>query len=375
MLLMLVTLIFAAVCFLGYSNGANDNFKGVASLFGSRTCGYRMAISWATVTTFAGSVAAIFLAQALLEKFSGKGLVPDTLAVSPQFVLAVALGAGATVLLATLLGFPISTTHSLTGALVGAGVIAVGSQVNLAALSKTFVMPLLLSPLLATATGAILYLFFHFIRLRSGVTKEMCACVGIEQQVVPLPQPNGVFAAQILPTLSATLDEPVACTQRYTGIVLGLNAGRLLDMLHFLSAGAVGFARGLNDTPKIAALLLVGGALHISWGIVAVAAAIAVGGLLNAEKVAETMSYKITGMNPGQGFAANLSTALLVTTASVHGLPVSTTHVSVGSLLGMGIATRQARWKPVLGVLASWVITLPCAALLAVGAYWLVRPF
>jgi PiT family inorganic phosphate transporter len=77
------------------------------------------------------------------------------------------------------------------------------------------------------------------------------------------------------------------------------------------------------------------------------------------------MSHRITGMNPGQGFAANLSTALLVTTASFHGLPVSTTHVSVGSLVGMGLVTGQARWKPVLGVLASWIITLPCAALLA----------
>ncbi|MGH7947351.1 MAG: inorganic phosphate transporter, partial [Opitutaceae bacterium] len=74
---MLSACIFAAVCFLAYSNGANDNFKGVASLFGSRTCSYRTAISWATVTTFAGSVAAVFLAEALLKKFSGKGLVPD----------------------------------------------------------------------------------------------------------------------------------------------------------------------------------------------------------------------------------------------------------------------------------------------------------
>jgi PiT family inorganic phosphate transporter len=117
---MLGALIFFAVCFLAYANGANDNFKGVASLFGSRTCGYRTAISWATVATFAGSVTALFLAQALIKKFSGKGLVPDDLVASPQFVLAVACGAGATVILATLLGFPISTTHGLTGALVGA---------------------------------------------------------------------------------------------------------------------------------------------------------------------------------------------------------------------------------------------------------------
>src|SRR5262245_46225757 len=137
------TILFLATCFLAYANGANDNFKGVASIFGSRTASYRTAISWATVTTFAGSVAAIFLAQALLRKFSGKGLVPDALTASPSFLLAVALGAGGTVILATLTGFPISTTHGLTGALVGAGLIAVGGQVNFAALGKNFVMPLL----------------------------------------------------------------------------------------------------------------------------------------------------------------------------------------------------------------------------------------
>jgi len=96
--------------------------------------------------------------------------------------------------------------------------------------------------------------------------------------------------------------------------------------------------------------------------------------LLNARKVADTMSNKITDMNPGQGFAANFATALLVNTASYHGLPVSTTHVSVGSLLGIGIATGQAKWKPVMGVLLSWVITLPCAAVLAAVAYLLLRP-
>ncbi len=370
---MMSALIFLAVCFLAYSNGANDNFKGVASLFGSRTCGYRTAISWATVATFAGSVTALFLAQALLKKFSGKGLVPDALVASPQFVLAVALGAGATVILATLLGLPISTTHGLTGALVGAGLASSAGAVNFTLLGTAFVMPLIVSPLLAVATGGLVYLAFRFARLRLGVTKEMCVCAGVEQLVLPLPQPNGVFAAQTMPTLSVAVDNPSACAQRYTGMVLGMNAGHLLDSLHFLSAGAVSFARGLNDTPKIAALLLVASALDIRWGLMAAAIAIALGGLLNARRVAETMSHKITGMNPGQGFAANLSTAALVTTASFHGLPVSTTHVSVGSLLGMGIVTGQTKWKPVLGVLASWVVTLPCAALLSGVAYRLVQ--
>jgi PiT family inorganic phosphate transporter len=307
----------------------------------------------------------MFLAQALLQRFSGRGLVPDALVASPQFVLAVALGAGATVILAATLGFPISTTHGLTGALVGASLGTAAGVVHPTVLGQVFVLPLLLSPLLAVATGGTLYLAFRFARLRLGVTKEMCVCAGVEQVVLPLPQPSGMFAAQTLPVLSLAVDNPAACTQRYRGTVFGVSAGRMLDTLHFLSAGAVGFARGLNDTPKMAGLLFVASALDIRLGLLTVAAGMAVGGLLSARRVAETMSHRITDMNPGQGFAANLSTALLVTTASFHGLPVSTTHVSVGSLVGMGLVTGQTQWKPVLGVLASWLITLPCAALLA----------
>lgn len=371
---MIIPFLFLSVCFLAYSNGANDNFKGVASLFGSRTCGYRAAISWATVTTFAGSVTAIFIAQGLLKKFSGKGLVPDALTASPPFLLAVAVGAGLTVILATVLGFPISTTHGLTGALVGAGLVAAGDRVNFGALGRNFILPLLLSPMLAVALGMLVYLAFRLARLRSGVTKELCVCIGVEQEIVPMPQPNGLFAAQVRPQLRVALDEKTACVERYAGSFLGVGAGGLVNGLHVLSAGAVSFARGLNDTPKIAALLLVASALDIRWGLIAVAMAMATGGLLNAKKVAETMSHKITALNPGQGFAANLSTALLVATASYHGLPVSTTHVSVGALLGIGITTRQAKWKSVAGVLLSWVVTLPCAAVLAAVGYWLVRP-
>ena len=301
----------------------------------------------------------------------GQRLVPDALTLQPEFVLAVALGAGVTVILATLLGFPISTTHGLTGALVGAGLVAGASSVNFSALGRNFVTPLLLSPVIAVIAGATLYGILRALRLWFGVGKEMCVCIGTETQVLPVPSPDGVFAAEALPKLTVTADEHAVCLQRYTGSFLGINASRLVDGLHFLSAGAVSFARGLNDTPKIAALLLVATTLNIQWGLVAVAMAMAVGGLLNARKVADTMANKITGMNPGQGFAANLATALLVNMASYHGLPVSTTHVSVGSLLGTGITTRQAKWKPVIGVLLSWVITLPCAAVIAGSVYWL----
>src|SRR5438270_13271146 len=98
---MFIPFLILAVVFLAYSNGANDNFKGVASLFGSRTCSYQMALLCATLATGAGSLASAYFAQRLLVKFSGKGLLPDAMIAQPQFLLSVALGAGATVILAT----------------------------------------------------------------------------------------------------------------------------------------------------------------------------------------------------------------------------------------------------------------------------------
>jgi PiT family inorganic phosphate transporter len=202
----------------------------------------------------------------------------------------------------------------LTGALLGAGWIA--GDVNVAKLWEAFVKPLLLSPVLAIVLG-------------------------------------GVLQLVLKPAAKRT---------------------RLLDAAHFLSAGAVCFARGLNDTPKMAALLLGIGWLQVNAGMILVAIAMALGGLISAKQVAQTLSHKITGMNPGQGFAANLATALLVTTASLHGHPVSTTHVSVGALLGIGITTRQAKWKTAIPVLAAWVITLPVSALVAALLFKTLSP-
>lgn len=365
-------LLLIAVAFLAYSNGANDNFKGVASLFGSRTTTYRTALAWATITTFAGSVCSIFLAQSLLKKFSGKGLVPAALAGSEHFLLAVALGAGLTVILATRLGFPISTTHGLTGAIVGSGMAATGGQVAFGVLGRQFFLPLMLSPLIAVVLGALIYLAFRLVRLRLGITKESCFCVGSEQRVVPIAQPTSVLAVQQTAALAATIDGEAECSERYAGAYLGINCQRAMDAAHFLSAGVVSFARGLNDTPKMAALLLVVHAFDIRWGLVLVALAIALGGMLNARRVAETMSHRITAMNHGQGFSANLATGILVILASKFGLPVSTTHVSVGALFGIGVTTRQADFRVVSGILFSWLLTLPCAAILSGAAYWLL---
>lgn len=372
---MILPLLLASACFLAFSNGANDNFKGVASIYGSGTADYRTSITWGTLTTLAGSVASVFLAEVLLKKFSGKSLVPDAMTSDPSFLLAVAAGAGATVILATRLGFPVSTTHGLLGALIGAGWADGFDRVSLGALDKSFVVPLLLSPVLAVALGAVVYVAFHAARWRMGLAKQWCICVGVKEHLVPVPMGSNAFALSASPDpLMAFADyEVTRCTQRYSGSLIGVDAQRIIGIGLFASSGLVSFARGLNDTPKIAGVLLVVHWLAPTNAVMTAGAAMAAGGLLGARRVAETMSRKITTMNPGQGLAANLSTAALVLAASLNGLPVSTTHVAVGSLYGIGLTTGQANYRTMSAIVASWVLTLPCAALIAWVLYSVLR--
>lgn len=114
-------------------------------------------------------------------------------------------------------------------------------------------------------------------------------------------------------------------------------------------------------------------AFDLRWGFFAVATTMALGGLIQSRRIAETMSHKITPTNHGQAFSANLATGILVIVASLFGLPVSTTHVSVGSLFGVGLATGQADTRVMRNIALSWIITLPCAALLSAAAYALLR--
>ena len=367
-----LTVLFLATVFLAYSNGANDNFKGVATLFGSGATSYKSAITWATISTFAGSITSLFLAETLLKNFSGRGLVPNELAASPQFVLAVGLGAGLTVMLATLTGFPISTTHGLVGALVGAGLTAVGTNVNFSTLGALFFLPLLVSPLLAVGLGVMSYVAARGVRVKLGIQKEWCVCVDEAVRFVPIPQPAGLLALAPVTLPEISVGSTEQCRQQYKGKLFGGEVQRGLYLVHFLSAGSVGFARGLNDTPKIVALLLVIKTVDVKFGMLLVAAAMTIGGLLNARKVAITMSKKITPLNPGQGLTANLVTSSLVILASRFGLPVSTTHVSVGSLFGIGLITGEANRRVVSGILMSWLLTLPIAAIISAVAYAVV---
>jgi PiT family inorganic phosphate transporter len=366
-------IILGATLFVAYANGANDNFKGVATLFGSGTTPYRKALGWATITTLAGSLASLFLATKLISIFQGKGLVPSELSESEPFVAAVVLGAALTVMLATKIGMPISTTHSLTGALFGSGLVAVGLDLGFKALAINFFMPLLISPLCAVAIASFGFPLLSRALRWVNLNQENCLCV--EAGTPSMVTPEGVVFVETAPGLRVIVDREVICAQPASQTILGINGQKLLDAGHFVSAGAVSFARGLNDTPKIVALSLVAGAVDLRIPILRVAAMMALGGLVNARAVAWTVSKKITGMEPHHGLWANLVSSFLVVAASKWGVPVSMTHVSCGALFGIGIVNGRAQWRVIRTILMAWLLTLPTAAVLSAGVYLLVRQF
>lgn len=322
-----------ATLLVAFANGANDNFKGVATLFGSGLTRFWPAMIFATVTTLAGSGLAILLAEQLLSSFSGKGLVPATLTADVRYAAAVAFAAGATVMLATKLGLPVSTTHALIGGLLGAA-LAAGGTIDWTRLWTSFALPLLLSPILAfVSTGAL----------------TVCA------KLWNRPRKEG----------PAEESEP--------GLGEAQNDSRpVLNAVHWISAGAVSFARGVNDTPKMAALLLLWPEMSKINSLLLVGGAIAVGGLLAARQVAETLSHRITTMTPGNGVLANLATTAIVLSASRLGLPVSTTHVSGSALIGLGVITGGGRWRVIGLVALAWLLTVPLGVLLGLGTYAVV---
>jgi PiT family inorganic phosphate transporter len=376
----LIPLCLAAL-FLAYTNGANDNFKGVATLYGCDAASYRTTITLATVATFAGSISSIYLAAELIKTFSGAGVVPHDVAASPLFVIAVGLGAAATVGIATLLGLPISTTHAITGAIIGAGLITVGREINLGVLGKSFIAPLLISPLVAIALTFPLYRLFHKLPGWLGIGRQTCVCLGaarfvaIERLQLTPGQTSYAIAHTFQATSPIVVMSETDCRQKYQGRLLGVAVQQLMDGAHYVSAAAVSFARGLNDTPKILALLLVAQALDIRYAALGIAIAMGLGGILNGRKVARTMSKRISRMNDGQALTANLVTAFLVIVASRLGLPVSTTHVSVGAITGVGIINKSAQKEMISRILASWLITIPVAALLSSAVYLVARLF
>ncbi|WP_427160804.1 anion permease [Aliinostoc sp. HNIBRCY26] len=303
--------IFIATLFLAYAKGSNDNFKGVATLFGSRITSYQTAILWATFTTFAGALTSIFFADSLVQRFSGQGIVRDAIAQGDNFHIAVAIATALTVMIATNLGLPVSTAHSLIGAIFGASLVAIGLEANSKILLNSFVLPLFISPIIAISLSAGIYSLTEYIQ----------------------------------PKLSLAVNQ------------------KLVDNIHYISAGLICFIQGFYETPRLVSLVIVIEYFSRQGAIITIAMAMGLGGLISSQRIAETISLKITPINPTQGLSANIITSILVIIANFFALPISTTHVAVGSILGAGIITEKVNKFVVFKIIIAWILTLPTSTI------------
>jgi PiT family inorganic phosphate transporter len=360
---------------LAYANGANDVSKGIATLVGSGVTHYRRAILWGTAWTVFGGLLAAFVSAEMVKTFTNGVLAEAPETHGPALALSVMAGAILWIMFATWTGLPVSTTHAITGALAGAGFMALGKDGILwGSLFHKIALPLAISPVVALTLS---YLMAPAVRWSLSGWKGHCVCVFPAQSALLTVQQDG--GVRMVPTqqgLAAAVDAPACDTGPK---VLALRMGP--DTFHWLTSGLTSLARGLNDAPKIAALmmgytLLAGDAASAGMTPAFLLAALGMGAgsLCQGLRVTETLAEKVTKMDHLEGFSANLTTSLLVTVAARFGLPVSTTHVSTGAIIGMGVHTgiRQINWNMVYGMAGAWVITLPVSALLAAGGYFVL---
>lgn len=362
----IAVLAFAAL--LAFANGANDNSKGVATLVGHGGARPRAALLWAAATTGLGALTGALLGGGLIAAFRA-GFISTNAPLSTAFFVAVLAGACAWVLIATRTGLPVSTTHAILGGIVGAGLLEVGAAgIGWSALAVKAAVPLLLSPLLAMA---LVFLLGRPLAVLARRSERRCVCA--VESLEPRMQGGAALAARRL----ALVTGDVASCEAHSPVAAVSGRGAA-GAIHWATSGLIGFARGWNDTPKIVALALVAlpasSGSHAAFAVVALA--MALGGLLSGRRVLATLAQKITPLPLGESLAASGVSSLLVALASWRGLPVSTTHVTTGGILGAGMArsARDVRWHVVRDVALAWVVTIPAAALVAAATRFLLVP-
>jgi PiT family inorganic phosphate transporter len=348
--MVMAIVLLAATLALAWANGANDVSKGVAALAGSGVATPHAAWMLGVVATFAGGMAAIAWGSALGTLFGG-GFLKGASQLPIGAALSALAGAAGFVLLATWRRWPVSTTHALIGGILGAAIVQFGiREVAYQAVAVKFLFPLLLSPVLAIGLCALLLLANRWLEARVPQWTPGCCSRDDYQR------------------------DPFVCAPA------SKRPGRLARSLwlglHWFSGGAVSFARGLNDVPKIAALMV---PVFVAWPALALstygpqtaialtALAMTGGAILAGRRLLPVLATQVSTMTPTSGLFANLGTAILVFGATPLGFPVSTTHVATGSLIGVRVANHAPprAHDALRTILIAWVVTLPSAAMLS----------
>ncbi len=395
--------------YMAWAIGANDVANAMGTSVGSGALTLGSAVLVAGILEFAGA----FLAGGHVTDTVRKGMLDmDLVALRPEFLLygmlAALASAGTLLLVATRYGLPVSTTHSIVGAIVGFGAVGLGLEAVAWWKVTQIALSWLTSPLIG---GLLAYLIFSLIRR---------LILDRERPMENARRYGPVFYFYVffiigmltlfkgLKNLKLDFELPEALVLSFGLGLIGAGLGwlfirrvqagpsngdhrfrrveRVFVVLQILTACAVAFAHGSNDVANaigpLAAVVHVAQEMDVTgkspvepWMLGVGGIGIVIGLATWGYRVMETVGKKITELTPSRGFAAELGAATTIVVASRLGIPVSTTHVLVGSVLGVGLARGIGvlDMRVVGRILVSWAMTLPIAAVLSVFFFYFFK--
>ncbi|MCW2960173.1 MAG: Phosphate transporter [Thermoleophilia bacterium] len=320
----LVMVILLALVF-DFTNGFHDTANSIATMVGTRALDPKIAVAYAAVLNFIGALSGSEVAATV-----GKGIIEAAPNVATLEVALAGLAGAITWNLVTwFYGLPSSSSHALVGGLVGAAVAQGNTTIYWSGVREKVLIPSLIAPMLGLIGGLVV----------------------------------------------------MAILMRMVGGMSPRTGNKAFRRAQILSGGWLSFAHGLNDAQKAMGVmmlaLIAAGSLDSSvseppmWVKLSAALAMGLGTYAGGWKIIKTLGGKMVKMSPMQGFSASIASAGILTFAEHNGMPVSTTHVVTGSVLGAGAAKRvsSVRWTVVGDILTAWIMTLPMAGLVGALAF------
>ena len=397
--------------FMAWGIGANDVANAMGTSVGARALTLFQAILVACIFEFAGA----YLAGGEVTSTIRKDIIdPNILSGSPDLLvygmLSSLLAAGTWLLIASYKGWPVSTTHSIVGAIVGFAAVGISMDAVVWNKVTTIISSWVVSPLMA---GTISFLIFKSVQILILDTEDPFANakkfvpgymflvgfviamvtflkglkhVGLDlsfQQSLLFSSAFGVVIALLGTAFLRGVDN----SSKQRGDVVLDGVERVFAVLMVFTACAMAFAHGSNDVANavgplaaVANIVQSGGEIaaksSMPWWILLLGGSGIVAGLIMlGYRVIETVGRNITELTPSRGFAAELAAATTVVLASGTGLPISTTHTLVGAVLGVGLARgiSAVNARVVGKIILSWIITLPVGAGLSILFFFIFK--
>lgn len=397
--------------FMAWGVGANDVANAMGTSVGSRALTIRQAVIVAAIFEFAGAyLAGGQVTETIRSGMLDAGLFADQPQLLVYGMLASLLAAGIWLMLASQRGWPVSTTHSIVGAIVGFAAVGIGMDAVKWSKIGSIVMSWVVSPAVA---GIISYWLFisvqtfilnarHPLEAAKRYVPVYIFLVGFMISLVTIQKGLSHTGLEV----SATQGYAIAVGIGVLVTIFGIfairrlkfdpredsdfhytNVEKVFGILMVVTACAMAFAHGSNDVanavgPLAAVVGIVqsgGQVAHNSpmpvWILLLGGAGIVIGLVTYGHRVIATLGTGITELTPSRGFAATLAGATTVVLASGTGLPISTTHTLVGAVLGVGLARGIAalNMNVVRTIFLSWIVTLPAGAILSIVFFFILK--